>query len=95
MEQKGEKGMEEFVERLEEGSRWLGGRGVSRQEKWKVQRNEEPGEKWKEGQILLNILPAALPSYHLITLVFVQAFRKSGLACTRAVIQVLLRNDLT
>lgn len=33
MEQKGEKGMEEFVERLEEGSRWLGGRGVSRQEK--------------------------------------------------------------
>lgn len=56
----------------------------------------ELGEKKgrKLGQILLNILPATLPSYRCSTLGSVQAFRKGGAARTRATHQVLLHNDL-
>lgn len=66
-----------------------------RNERHRGMRNEE-GEKTgrKDGQILLNILPATLPSYHLITLGSVQAFRKGGTACTGVTHQVLLHNDL-
>lgn len=47
-------------------------------------------KNWKEGQILLNILPVPLPLYHFRTLGSLQAFRKE-----KAAHQVLLHNDLS
>lgn len=47
-------------------------------------------KNWKEGQILLNILPVPLPLYHFRTLGSLQAFRKE-----KAAHQVLLPFSMT
>lgn len=74
-------------------ARMKGGRAGEKNRGTRNENGEKNGRK--EGQILLNILPATLPSNHLpATLGSVQAFRKGGTACTRVTHQVLLHKDL-